>query len=81
MKNGQEVKQLFFETKQRLKQYEVTAEDLEEIPSRLMPYQDVRKLFSDARKLQLETQGPITDESIQELQKSRKYADSSKNRS
>lgn len=43
------------------------------LPKKLKPYEEVRKSFSEALKRQLETQGPITDESIRIIQQSRKY--------
>lgn len=41
-----------------------------------MPYSEVRKVFSEARRLQLQSQGAVTQESILRIQQSRKYAHS-----
>lgn len=42
----------------------------------LMPYSEVRRGFSEARRQQWLTQGPVTLEAIQRIQQSRKYAHS-----
>ena len=42
----------------------------------LKPYAEVRRGFSEARRQQLLTQGPITGVAILEIQQSRKYAHS-----
>lgn len=42
----------------------------------LKPYAEVRRGFSEARRLQWLTQGPVTLEAIQQIQQSRKYAHS-----
>ncbi|GEP42947.1 hypothetical protein [Brevifollis gellanilyticus] len=39
-----------------------------------LPYAEVRRIFREARQQQLQTQGPITAQAIQEIQQSRKYA-------
>lgn len=44
--------------------------------SPLMPYAEVRKLFSEGRQQQLLAQGPITDQAIQMIRQSRKYVPS-----
>lgn len=43
---------------------------------RLKPYHEVRAFFSEARRQQLQAQGPITQASIRAIQQSRKYAHS-----
>ena len=40
----------------------------------LKPYAEVRRGFSEARRQQWQTQGPVTLEAIQRIQQSRKYA-------
>jgi len=48
---------------------------MDQTPSKkLMPYMEVRKGFSEARRLL--QQGPITKADIQRIQQSRKYAHS-----
>lgn len=42
----------------------------------LMPYEELRRTFSEGRQRLLQQQGPITDEVIRRLQDSRKYAHS-----
>jgi hypothetical protein len=44
------------------------------ISKTLKPYVEVRRDFSEARRQQLLTQGPVTLEVIQQIQQSRKYA-------
>lgn len=41
---------------------------------KLKPYQEVRACFSEARRQQLRTQGPITQAAIRTIQQGRKYA-------
>jgi hypothetical protein len=48
----------------------------EEKLSQLKPYSEVRMIFSEGRRLQLETQGPVTQSVIRKIQRSRKYAHS-----
>lgn len=43
---------------------------------RLKPYPEVRTFFSEARRQQLQAQGPITQTAIRTIQQSRKYAHS-----
>lgn len=42
--------------------------------AKLKPYQEVRAFFSEGRREQLRTQGPITQKAIRTIQQSRKYA-------
>ena len=42
----------------------------------LMPYEQLRRSFYESRQNMSRMQGPITDQMIQRLQESRKYADS-----
>ncbi|MCF7786021.1 MAG: hypothetical protein K9N47_07860 [Prosthecobacter sp.] len=42
----------------------------------LMPYEELRRSFSEARQNMSRMQGLITDQMIQRLQESRKYAHS-----
>ncbi len=50
---------------------------MDQTPSKkLMPYLEVRKGFSEARRLLQEGQVPITKAAIQRIQQSRKYAHS-----
>ena len=44
--------------------------------SPLKPYAEVRTIFSEARRVQLETQGPVTQAVIRKIQQSRKCAKS-----
>lgn len=44
------------------------------ISKTLKPYAEVRRGFSEARRQQWLTQGPVTLEAIQQIQQSRKYA-------
>jgi hypothetical protein len=46
----------------------------EEKLSHLKPYLEVRMIFSEGRRAQLETQGPVTQAVIRKIQQSRKYA-------
>jgi hypothetical protein len=46
------------------------------VTKKLKPYSEVRRDFSEARRQQLLTQGPITGVAILEIQQSRKYAHS-----
>jgi hypothetical protein len=40
-----------------------------------LSYEQIKKLFSDARKKQIESQGPITQEVIDNINNSRKYSE------
>jgi len=40
----------------------------------LMPYEELRRSFYESRQNMSRMQGPITDQMIQRLQESRKYA-------
>lgn len=44
--------------------------------SPLKPYSEVRMIFSEGRRAQLEMQGPVTQAVIRKIQQSRKYAHS-----
>jgi len=48
----------------------------EEKLSQLKPYSEMRMIFSEGRRLQLESQGPVTQAVIRKIQQSRKYAHS-----